>query len=346
MGETKTIMGEPKNSRAKRFQKGRQPMNPKECKRLADVYFPIAEVSRHSAREKSIRHGHSSTSHLWWARRPLAACRAMLLALLLPDPCDDHCPKEFIAEARWLLLAHHGRPEKRKELVARPEGLRKVLLDFIADFANWDNAANPEYLKTSRALVRAVGSFASDQGIVWQEIDARFARMAEAPSPTRAVSDLYERHQEMTEDFLKAFSPVDNQIGMIVFIDGEVAGIEFLWRFETFKKNHSKLVHSYAMDALETLLNKEKSESKASKARASEILESAAKASVEKRKSVALGEDVRLESREVVGAGLDYEGHILQLTIFPNDETDELNGTRKTVRKASERRRSWGRSQG
>ena len=68
-------------------------MIPKECKRLAEVDFPIAEVSRHAAREKSIRHGHPSTLHLWWARRPLASSRAVLMALLLPDPCDPHCPR-------------------------------------------------------------------------------------------------------------------------------------------------------------------------------------------------------------------------------------------------------------
>ncbi len=78
-------------------------MIPKECKRLAEVDFPIAVVSKHSAREKSIRHGHPSTLHLWWARRPLAACRAMLLGLLLPDPCDEHCPPEFREKARKLL---------------------------------------------------------------------------------------------------------------------------------------------------------------------------------------------------------------------------------------------------
>ena len=44
-------------------------MIPSECKRLAEVDFPIAEVSRHAAREKSIRHGHPSALHLWWARR-------------------------------------------------------------------------------------------------------------------------------------------------------------------------------------------------------------------------------------------------------------------------------------
>jgi hypothetical protein len=48
-------------------------MIPKECKHLAEVDFPIAVVSKHAAREKSIRHGHPSTLHLWWAQRPLAA---------------------------------------------------------------------------------------------------------------------------------------------------------------------------------------------------------------------------------------------------------------------------------
>ena len=78
-------------------------MIPKECKRLADVDFPIAEVSRRAEREKSIRHGHPSTLHLWWARLPLASSRAVLLMLLLPDPCDPRCLSEF--KARELLLA-------------------------------------------------------------------------------------------------------------------------------------------------------------------------------------------------------------------------------------------------
>ena len=53
-------------------------MIPKDCKRLAEVDFPIAEVSRHAAREKSIRHGHPSTLHLWWARRTVVSGRASL----------------------------------------------------------------------------------------------------------------------------------------------------------------------------------------------------------------------------------------------------------------------------
>lgn len=123
-------------------------MIPKECKRLAEVDFPIATVSRHSAREKSIRHGHPSTLHLWWARRPLGACRSMLLGLLLPDPCDDHCPGDFRAKARKLL-------EKTKPVDKGDPGLREALLRFIGDFANWDLSSNATYLEVARGLVKA-----------------------------------------------------------------------------------------------------------------------------------------------------------------------------------------------
>lgn len=85
-------------------------MIPCECKRLAEVDFPIAVVSKHAVREKSIRHGHPSRLHVWWARRPLASSRAMLMALLLPDPADPHCPEDFRREARRALSAFRERP--------------------------------------------------------------------------------------------------------------------------------------------------------------------------------------------------------------------------------------------
>ncbi len=124
-------------------------MIPTDCKRLAEVDFPIAVVSRHAVREKSIRHGHPSTLHLWWARRPLAACRAMLMALLLPDPCESLCPDDFKLQARALL------PKAAGPLDDGDAALRKKLLEFIGSFANWDNSAKPMYLEVARGLVRA-----------------------------------------------------------------------------------------------------------------------------------------------------------------------------------------------
>ena len=130
-------------------------MIPRECKRLAEVDFPIAEVSRQAVREKSIRHGHPSTLHLWWARRPLASSRAVLMALLLPDPCDPHCPPAFRIEARRVLLGMSGRPSGWTAEIETDDGLRRIILKFIADFANWDHSAKQPWLDTARALVRA-----------------------------------------------------------------------------------------------------------------------------------------------------------------------------------------------
>ena len=55
-------------------------------KKLIEVALPLDAINAASAREKSIRHGHPSTLHLWWARRPLAAARAVLFSQLVDDP--------------------------------------------------------------------------------------------------------------------------------------------------------------------------------------------------------------------------------------------------------------------
>src|SRR5579883_2323843 len=66
-------------------------------RKLIEVALPLEAINREAAREKSIRHGHPSTLHLWWARRPLAACRAVLFASLIDDPSSH--PEEFPTEA-------------------------------------------------------------------------------------------------------------------------------------------------------------------------------------------------------------------------------------------------------
>ena len=79
-------------------------------KKLIEVALPLEDINREAAREKSIRHGHPSTLHLWWARRPLAACRAVLFASLVDDPSE--CVKDLLADAGKRMAAE-------KELKAR-----------------------------------------------------------------------------------------------------------------------------------------------------------------------------------------------------------------------------------
>ena len=175
-------------------------------RRLIEVDLPIKRISAHARREKSIRHGHISTLHIWWARRPLAACRAVICAALWPDPADKLCPDVFRDAASKLILdfarkvttdtklaTEHCSPENFKKwsmLLQNPvaakvtrltssagvdgaknseppyvgcyEWLRAALLDFIADFANWDNSTVREYLDTSRALTAVAHASLSD----------------------------------------------------------------------------------------------------------------------------------------------------------------------------------------
>jgi len=145
-------------------------MIPSYPKRLIEVDLPIKRISAHARREKSIRHGHISTLHIWWARRPLAACRAVICAALWPDPADPICPETFRASAReqmekWasdhlkLCAEESGRHfvaiQKDLNLLKDNMILRRAMLDFIADFANWDNSTVKEYLDTSRVLTQA-----------------------------------------------------------------------------------------------------------------------------------------------------------------------------------------------
>jgi putative DNA methylase len=155
------------------------------CRRLIEVDLPIRRVSRHARREKSIRHGHLSTLHIWWARRPLAACRAVLCAALWPDPLDELCPDVFRHDAKGYMLRwacdHAGLAsgeslkrlvavEKDAQLLDSNQELRAVLLDFIADFADWDNSANTAYLQVARAITQsaheALGGAAGSRPLV------------------------------------------------------------------------------------------------------------------------------------------------------------------------------------
>ena len=188
--------------------------------------------------------------------------------------------------------------------------------------------------------VRETGSFASDQGEIWEEINLKFERSQVPPSPTMALSDLFEAKRETSEDYLKNFSPVEKQLGLAVFIDGNMAGVEFLGRHDTFQLLYHKLVTSYVMDALENADDTSKEHSSPSPNSITEFLAGAAGAPMDRRKSVSLGWDIRLESETMVGAGLEFEQQILQLSLFKKEIGQRTGNNERPLRRASGRRNS------
>src|SRR5882724_7536990 len=98
-------------------------------KKLIEVALPLEAINKASAREKSIRHGHPSTLHLWWARRPLAAARAVIFAQMVDDPSSH--PESFPTE------------EVQEEE-------RQRLFRLIEELVLWENNTNETVLGQAR----------------------------------------------------------------------------------------------------------------------------------------------------------------------------------------------------
>lgn len=107
-------------------------------KKLIEVALPLEAINAESAREKSIRHGHPSTLHLWWARRPLAAARAVIWSSLVDDPSEH--PEQFPTEE-----------EQNKE--------RQRLFTILEKLVKWENSNDPEILDAAKAeILRSTGN--------------------------------------------------------------------------------------------------------------------------------------------------------------------------------------------
>lgn len=159
------------------------------AKKLIEVALPIKEISAESVRDKSIRNGHISTLHLWWARRPLPVCRAVVFASLVPDPLDKNCTQAFkdavqniLNPADDVLTQYQYKPYNDIPYTAivdpMEDNLRNRLLMFIGKFSEkcqkemlagksttpkeqldegslikWENKNNPRILRMARELI-------------------------------------------------------------------------------------------------------------------------------------------------------------------------------------------------
>ncbi len=111
-------------------------------KKLIEVALPLDAINRESAREKSIRHGHPSTLHLWWARRPLASCRAVIFASLVDDPDEPNAPKPYLEALDKLEKPPTGADSRRDKLFY-----------FIERLVKWESTTDEVILGKARELI-------------------------------------------------------------------------------------------------------------------------------------------------------------------------------------------------
>ena len=119
----------------------------KMAKKLIEVALPLDAINRASAREKSIRHGHPSTLHLWWARRPLAAARAVIFTSLVDDPDDPQANPKFVAACRDL-------PGDGPNVAREGDSPRMRLFDFIERLVTWEATTDETIMNEARRLIR------------------------------------------------------------------------------------------------------------------------------------------------------------------------------------------------
>ena len=169
-------------------------------KKLIEVALPLKAINEASAREKSIRHGHPSTLHLWWARRPLAACRAVLFSSLVDDPDSDPAYQK-----------PDGTVDEERAGIKRAE-----LFNLIEELVQWENSNNPRVINAARAeIARCIASRKIELGeLAKEEIifgDNKGKKHAKGPLSGQGVTAwevlLMKATPEVVNSFLTEHAP-------------------------------------------------------------------------------------------------------------------------------------------
>jgi hypothetical protein len=170
----------------------------------------------------------------------------------------------------------------------------------------------------------------TDQGAVWNDI-AEKQRDLGVKSSTRAMHDIYQQTGKGLSDFEEAFPLVDGAVGLAVGLSGRMTGIDVFDQPETAARLWSRLVRSYAMDALDR-----PPADPVGPDRAKRLLDRLAGAKAESYPSPGLGQDVRLEGDGAEGSALVYENVVVHLAIFRTHES--RSGSRRSGMASASRR--------
>jgi hypothetical protein len=173
----------------------------------------------------------------------------------------------------------------------------------------------------SRSLAARAG-YHSDQGEVWQHISALHAKMGTA-SPTGAMKDAYEQRRRDLDASQKLFTVVPGQRGLLMVLDGEVAGFDYVSRPDAYAQLHGKLLKSYLIEALATRKPVETDANQAREKAGAFLLE-AAECEQRQFPSVGHGEDLRFQKARMAGTALVHEARVIHSAFFRLTADEEM----------------------
>jgi hypothetical protein len=184
------------------------------------------------------------------------------------------------------------------------------------DFAPSDqmhySAGRKRKMSSVYTSLSTTGARSADQGQVWSDIGDKAQRMR-SPSPTGAMSDIYQSHRHSIDDYVKAFTAQAGQCGAVFAIGKHVEGLELFDCADTLTDMLPKLVRSYAIDALE---GGKSNPQGAKRKRAEEFLQLVIDSPVETFPAVGLGTEVRMSASGLIAGGLVADDRVVHLAAF------------------------------
>jgi len=160
--------------------------------------------------------------------------------------------------------------------------------------------------------LRTNQSFTSDQGAVWEAIRNQ-SQAANIESPTAAMRDIHEARREDLYTWLEHFPFVPDQEGILVMLNGEVAGMDVISRTDAFRIIHPKLLKSYIMDAI---LEQPARRKVATLKKAESFLKEIGQCEVQRFASLGYGDDFRCQGNKITGSALIYENIAIHMAFF------------------------------
>jgi hypothetical protein len=159
--------------------------------------------------------------------------------------------------------------------------------------------------------VRRTGMYDSNQGEIWQDVDAKLS-MLNVRSATASMGDAYEERAANIEEYVQALKPSERQVGAVFAVDGKVVGLDLLDSAAAFRRLLQKLVRGYAMDAIETPAEARPPVEEVVR----QFLEDMKAAALQRFRAVGKGEQLRLESETLAGGALYAQDHVVHLCAF------------------------------
>ena len=223
--------------------------------------------------------------------------RVLNTTILLKEKSETVIPVSCTEQGRWSYRSSHF--EESGHIMA-------------AKLRNIKNQSVSQSLKTSRR-------FQSNQSAVWNEIQVQ-AMASNVNSPTHAMRDIHEAKKADLDAYLAHFSIMPDQKGLLVLMNGEVAGMDMLSRVDAFRVIFPKLINSYIMDAI---LERPASRKDLTQEKATIFLRDILQSEERKYDSVGHGQDYRYEGGKIVGSALIHEDTVIHMAFFRAMEAEK-----------------------